>query len=61
MVWVLPLLGVLLGTLIVWQVLRSWRQQQNGLAAPALANPNTIQQISPELMALVEKELKKND
>lgn len=61
MVWVLPLLGALLGIFIVWQVLRSWRQQQKGLAAPALSNPNTIQKISPELLALVEKELEKND
>jgi cytochrome c-type biogenesis protein CcmH len=61
MVWVLPLLSVLLGILIVWQVLRSWRQRQNVLAACALSNPNSIPQISPELMALVEKELEKND
>lgn len=61
MVWVLPLLIVLLGIVIVWQVLRSWRQRQNGLAAPALSYPNTTHQISPELIALVEKELEKND
>src|SRR3990170_1544363 len=28
MVWVLPLIAVLLGIVIVWQVLRSWRSKQ---------------------------------
>lgn len=61
MVWVLPLIAVLLGLLIVWQVLRSWRLKQAGTAAPSVSVPNVSSQISPELWALVEKELKEID
>jgi cytochrome c-type biogenesis protein CcmH len=61
MVWVLPVLIVLFGIGIVWQVLRSWRQRQSGNPTPALSKPVAAQQISPELLALVEKELKEND
>ena len=61
MVWVLPLIAVLLGLVIVWQVLRSWRLKQARTAAPLASAPNASSQISPELWALVEKELKEND
>lgn len=61
MVWVLPLIAVLLGLVIVWQVLRSWRLKQAGTAAPSVSVPNVSSQISPELWALVEKELKEID
>jgi cytochrome c-type biogenesis protein CcmH len=61
MVWVLPLIAVLLGLVIVWQVLRSWRSKQVRQATPVFSTPNGSTQISPELRALVEKELKEMD
>lgn len=67
MVWVLPMIAVLLGVVIVWQVLRSWRSKQGGPTSPtdsaeaAAPAPNASNQISPELWALVEKELKEID
>ena len=62
MVWVLPLIAVLLGMVIVWQVLRSWRTRQGRQAAAEVSTPvSGSPQISPELWALVEKELKEID
>ena len=61
MVWVLPLIAVLLGIVIVWQVLRSWRSKNAGKATPSISASPASDQISPELWALVEKELKEID
>ena len=61
MVWVLPLIAVLLGLVIVWQVLRSWRSKNAGQATPSVSVSPASDQISPELWALVEKELKEID
>jgi cytochrome c-type biogenesis protein CcmH len=61
MVWVLPLIVVLLGLLIVWQVLRSWHSKRARLATPAVSAASASHEISPELWALVEKELKEID
>ncbi len=54
MVWVLPVIAVLIGLLIVWQVLHSWQVKRKPLIAPSPASP----QITPEIQALIEKELK---
>jgi cytochrome c-type biogenesis protein CcmH len=61
MVWVLPLIAVLIGLVIVWRVLRSWRSRQGQQAESAISRTNVSDQISPELWALVEKELKQID
>ena len=61
MVWVLPLIVVLLGLVIVWQVLRSWRSKQGQQATEADVPGGGSKQISPELRALLEKELKEID
>lgn len=61
MVWVLPLIAVLLGLMIVWQVLRNWRSKQGRQATPADSPADSSKQISPELRALLEKELKEID
>src|SRR3990172_4263042 len=61
MVWVLPLIAVLLGIVIVWQVLRSWRLKRAEQVSSEISTPNASSRISPELQALVEKELKEID
>lgn len=61
MVWVLPLIAVLLGLVIVWQVLRSWHSKNAGQAAPAVSTLNGPNQVSSEVWALVEKELREID
>jgi cytochrome c-type biogenesis protein CcmH len=61
MVWVLPLIAVLMGLVIVWQVLRSWRSRGGQQETLAVSTADSSQQISPELWALVEKELKEVD
>jgi cytochrome c-type biogenesis protein CcmH len=61
MVWVLPLIAVLMGLVIVWQVLRSWRAKQGRQETLAVSTADGSHQISPELWALVEKELKEID
>ena len=61
MVWVLPLIAVLLGIVIVWQVLRSWRLKRAEQVSSEISTPNSADRISKELRALVEKELKEID
>jgi cytochrome c-type biogenesis protein CcmH len=57
MVWVLPLISVILGLVIVWQVLRSWKARQSSQALPL----NAVPQVPADIQALVEKELRKFD
>jgi len=57
MVWVLPLISIILGLVIVWQVLRSWKSRPSSQAAPVRAVP----QIPADVQALVEKELREID
>ena len=61
MVWVLPLIAVLLGIVIVWQVLRSWRLKRAEQVSSEISTPISSDRISKELQALVEKELQKFD
>ena len=61
MVWVLPLIAVLSGIVIVWQVLRSWRLKRAEQVSSEISTPNSSDRISKELRALVEKELKEID
>src|SRR5574341_1526649 len=57
MVWVLPLISIVLGLVIVWQVLRSWKSRPSSQSAPVTAAP----QVSADIQALVEKELREID
>jgi cytochrome c-type biogenesis protein CcmH len=57
MVWVLPLISVVLGLVVVWQVLRGWKSRVSAQPAPATAAP----QVSADILALVEKELRELD
>ncbi len=51
--WLLPVIGVLLGLILVWQVLKNW---QGGRAAqPGHAPPPRV---SPEVLARIEEELR---
>jgi cytochrome c-type biogenesis protein CcmH len=54
LVWVLPVVAALLGVVIVWQVLRSWKSRHPE-PLPARSVP---QEVSPEAIAHIEKELK---
>lgn len=53
LVWALPVIAVLLGVFIVWQVLRGWRKD----CSHAPIN-KPVSNISPETLARIEKELK---
>ena len=57
MVWVLPLISVVLGLVVVWQVLRGWKARQSPQAVPETPLP----QVSADTQALVEKELREID
>ncbi len=54
LVWVFPIIAALLGCLIVWQVLKSWKSQP----AHPLPVSTTLQNISIETLERIEKELK---
>ncbi len=52
--WVLPVIAVISGLGIVFQVLRSWRRRRATATAVAQATPLDV---SPEVVARVEKEI----
>lgn len=54
LVWMLPIIALLLGGAIVWQVLKNWRASR---AAPLPAE-TIVPEVSPETLAQIEKELK---
>lgn len=55
LVWVLPVVAVLLGLIVVWQVLKSWRMRRTlQTAASTRATPP---QITPDVLARIEQEL----
>ena len=53
LVWMLPVLVVLFGVVLVWQVLKNWRSVRK----PLNYSPPPVQ-VSPETIARVEKELR---
>jgi cytochrome c-type biogenesis protein CcmH len=57
LVWVLPVIAVLLGLAVVWQVLRSWRSRQDLQVETSISTP----QISPEILKRIEQELQEMD
>ncbi len=56
MVWFLPILAVLLGLWVAYEVLKGWRTGYQ-IAPPALEKP----QVSPEVLARIEKEIQELD
>jgi cytochrome c-type biogenesis protein CcmH len=54
LVWVLPIIAFLLGGVIVWQVLKNWKSQPAKRAPVSTA----LQDIPPETLARIEKELR---
>jgi len=53
LVWVLPVVSVLLGMAVVWQVLKSWRARRTQQAVASAMTP----QIAPDVLARIEQEL----
>ncbi len=53
LVWVLPGLGVVLGVVLVWQVLKNWRSVRQS----PIPKASTVQ-VSPETIERIEKELR---
>lgn len=53
LVWMLPVLGVVLGVVIVWQVLKNWRSVRQS----QIPKVSTVQ-VSPETIERIEKELR---
>lgn len=61
MVWVLPLIAILSGAVIVWHVLNGWRMGKTERVSTTMSAPDFSKHLTPEIQALVENELKKND
>ena len=57
LVWMLPVIAVILGLVIVWQILKGWRKQPDQPATPATRLPA----IDPDILAKLEQELKEMD
>jgi cytochrome c-type biogenesis protein CcmH len=57
LVWILPVIAVILGLVIIWQILIGWRKRPNQLAE----NVPTLLQIDPDVLAKLEKELQELD
>jgi cytochrome c-type biogenesis protein CcmH len=59
LVWMLPVLFVLLGLVIVWLVLRSWRSRR---LSPAAIQPAPVPAgVSKEILDRIESEIRKVD
>ena len=56
LVWIFPLIAVLLGLGIVYEVLRNWRKQK-----PALVAVPSAHQIPDELLKKIEREIQEMD
>lgn len=56
-VWILPVLIVVIGIVVVWQVLSSWRAARSEHLTP----PAPRYQAPPEVLAKIEKELRELD
>lgn len=56
LVWLLPVVAVLLGLWVAYEVLKGWRSRQQA-PQPSLGKP----QVSPEVLARIEKELQEMD
>lgn len=56
LVWLLPVLAVLLGGWVAYEVLNSWRSKEPA-AEPSPVRP----QVAPEVLARIEKELQEMD
>lgn len=57
LVWVLPVIAVVLGLVVVGQILRGWRAQP----VPGQLSPPSMPQVSPEILAKIERELREID
>ena len=57
LVWVLPVISVLLGLVVVWQVLKGWRGSQS----QASSLPPPLTQVDPHILAKIEQELQELD
>jgi cytochrome c-type biogenesis protein CcmH len=57
MVWILPVIAVLLGLVILWQILRSWRNRQISRIPP----PASELKVSLEILNQIEQELEDLD
>ncbi|HET6444265.1 MAG TPA: cytochrome c-type biogenesis protein [candidate division Zixibacteria bacterium] len=55
LLWLLPVIAVLVGLVVVWQALRSWRSARLIEMQPVPSQP----EVSPETLAKIEKELRK--
>lgn len=56
LVWFLPLIGVLLGLGIVYEILRNWQKQK-----PTLAISTPVPQIPDEILKKIEREIREMD
>lgn len=56
LVWLFPVIAALLGLWITYEILKGWRAGKQ-TAAPVVQNP----QVSPEILARIEQELREMD
>lgn len=56
LVWFLPLIAVLLGLGVVYEILKNWRKQKT---APAISAP--LPRISDEILKKIEREIREMD
>ena len=53
LVWLFPVIAVLIGLWVTYEILKSWRVKKQA-GAPVVENP----QVSPEVLARIEQELR---
>lgn len=56
LVWLLPVIAVLLGVWVAYEILKSWRSQESVVVPSPVRS-----QVAPEMLARIEKELQELD
>jgi cytochrome c-type biogenesis protein CcmH len=61
LVWMLPVLVVLMGLILVWLILKSWRASQKVLPATILHAAPATPSVPGDILAKIEAEIRKMD
>jgi len=61
LVWMLPVLVVLLGLVLVWLILKSWRTRQKALTAAVEQTARITPSVPNDVLAKIEAEIRKMD
>jgi cytochrome c-type biogenesis protein CcmH len=57
LVWILPVVGLAGGSFFLWRLLRRWQERRPSVVSPAADGVVSLPDITPELLARIEREV----